>query len=326
MTAGGAFKAGEDEDTLLDGVAAVLRSIAPDDPESVSQRTFNARRPAETPNAQTCCRRADVGWPALKRAAIVTGRERSGRLSGVRRHRPQDPPTVEAAATALRVVAVRRGQRSLRPSEYEETWREIEAERSRAHRHGRGTPLPRVDQLPLAAEWDVLLATAGLEPRGTSEVRPTASERELIIAFIDAFDAKPTVTQLQDWTKFHDVRHRRRARPFSQELDAILVERRARGLPDPPRAPAALDLSTAAPPADMPRGRDTKRWTWEEILAGVRIALDRLESGERLTQRRLLALSKTYTGIPSPAAVERAARPRGMTLDDVRREAAALTL
>ncbi len=319
------FRAKADDDTLLDGVAGVLEPMGPEARAALSQRAFDAAAAsAGLPSAAQICRRLRLAWPDAKEVAMVDSRQRMRALAA-RRREPAAPVSRDEACRAVALMAGRAGTASLRPDQYQAQWQEMERRRRAAWRHGaRAALLPSLNQLA-AYDWDELLAGAGLGQRERDGTRaPTPADA--IEAFIEAFGLTPSRHQATRWAAASGAALGRWTGGMAGQLAIVRQHREERGLPMPPRAQRDSEISPAAgvPAAPFAAPKRRKRWTMEEVIAGVALALDKLEPGERLSQASLRRVAKGDPRIPSASAVTRIASEQGLSLDEVRRLAAAV--
>jgi hypothetical protein len=319
------FRASLGPDELLAGVGEVLRAVAPDEPELVSQSAFDAERGrvAGMPTATTAARRLGLSWEKLREVALAPDRQRS-RLLGLARRREEAPPDDQTIRTALQTAAAALGQRTLRPHEYAGSHKQLEEREARAWKHGTGSvPLPTTNQILTACKSEQALRLADLDPLPASTSTKGEDPERAARAFVEAFGVLPANRpQLELWFKHSEVALARFRRKWSEIRAEILAEREAAGLPPLAIAPRGLeaDPERGAPRAPGTAVRRRKRWTDDEVIEGVALALDELKPGERLTERQLGDLSRGRPDIPTWGRVS----DTGLGLEEVKRRAEAL--
>ena len=314
------FTAKATADDLLAAVRDVSSAVNPDDPRAVSQREFDAARAdagwADAPLARTICRRLDVGWEYLLRAVhhptgdvgqlVAVGAANHGRVG----------LSLDDVLAAMRQAAIRLGQRTLSTLDYDRAHREMSAARNRRrnHRNLASDGLPERYQIVAVLSkhemtWTDGLTAAGLEPLEAPDPRRAPPVIEVLKVFAEAQRAIPvSMTQLERWARREGIavpRRVTRAR-LDEAIGALKDERRAAGEPELPVSRSGLDHLASIKREGPPLLH--KKWTEEEIVEGLVVALSLLGPRERLTQSKLRELADEHAEIPGYSVIFRLSR------------------
>jgi len=208
---------------LLQRVGEVARAANPAEPETVTQREFDAARDrderfADVPVARDVARKLGRPWPevAVLAQEPVTTQER--RLSKKQGEAHQDWLSPEHVAAVLGIVAARLGATTVTSAEYS-----AERERMLAENRRRGPLLlPTVEQIqhamrreihgnprrgtPRAGTWDGALKLAGLEtsPKRKQKVVGT-KQVDLLDRAYDAFGTQLTSDEIVVFAKANGI-------------------------------------------------------------------------------------------------------------------------
>lgn len=308
-------------DQTLRALAEALREVSPDEPALVSLRRFDgsdARRRLGLPTGRALRSRFGLPWPKLC-AIAVTGGDQARNLAANSRHR-EKPPSETEIRFALRSVAARLGKETVGQTEYEREHKKMEREQQESYLHGIGCPLPTRNQILGQGEWEEMLKLADLKPAGLPGRLKGTPVEELIEQFVKAFGVSPTQKQLCEWAKASGVSVARATPTYAERTQ--MAERRlaSQGISMPARDPdlkgADLARKVKAQGAGPPR---RKRWSREEVLAGVALAMSKMPAGQALNQDRLLELSIEHQEIPAPAVVQRAMKKEALTFSEIKR-------
>ena len=314
-------------DESLRRLSEALREISPDEPALVSLRRFDAsdaRRRLGLPTGRGLRSRFRLGWGRLCIIA-VTGGDQAQALNASLRDRAK-PPTRTEIHFALRTIAARLGQETVGQTEYERERKKMHDEQSHSYRHGLGCPMPSANQMLGQGTWQEMLEHAKLPAAGHKVNGKGTPVEDLIKQFARAFKATPSRRQLHDWAKASGVSVARGKPGYAERIELAREKLAEQGDAMPPRDPALngaeLAQDTQAT-GDGPARR--KRWSLEDVLAGLVLATDELPAGQSLTQDRLLELSVGHRDIPSPGAVGRIMKKEGLTFAEIKAKALATT-
>lgn len=243
--------------------------------------------------------------------------------------------SADEAAAALALIAGKRGARSLRPEDYEQTRRELADREGAAWLHGGNLErsVPTVDQIHRAFRlhdpvwsWDDGLRAAGLQARAATGGRAGLGWPELIDRFMDEMGFVPSWRQAAAYAAAKNVGVQRNEGRWMDHLAQARARRRERGAPVPRRrVVGSLDLSgvSAAASAEEASRRRKRVWTAEECVAGLVRALE-LAGGRPLSQKLLRQLAAAHLGvIPTYSIIQREAKREGWpSFPEMRAEAA----
>lgn len=318
------------DDELLAWTREVALHAAPENPTAISERRFNQAR-AEVrpacPEAGYIARTLGRSWAEVLQAALQY-EGNAFHLLGVRRGAPDADR--RTSVEALRLIAERLQQPSLRPDEYEaERATMLNGTRLVRHREALQRRLPRAAVLDKHG-WDGLLADAGLHARARPKNREGMPIADAIERFLEVQGRLPSIRELARFANeqgFSINRHKK----LQPHIDELRERRRQEGrwtpehLPLPSRRPPWQGLSDdprmKQAVQDYPAAR-RDHWTLERVEAGLRIAMTQLGPGERLTLPVLRRLAQTDPRIPTASVVGRVANRHKTTITELRRKAA----
>ena len=287
---------------LLRGVREVAALARPDEPESVSQRVFDAARErsaghASLPRAKRIAERLGLSWREVVGVAYEHEARQNQLLAVKARERAQDWLTAEHVCVVLQLVAGRLGVDSVTTRDYRvDRARLLAGDRARP-RTGRWLLLPDDEQIiACAGSWDAALRIAGLietSERGEGQNHPGAPTlADLLERFHDEHGFQPSVRDLRAFARGNGVPYpSERSQRFGAAVAEWVASRRDRGLPDSRvvrrvggRGNRAPDYSRDVGAARLGQRR-RERWTRASCAAAVARYLEELRRGERSTER-----------------------------------------
>ena len=287
---------------LLRGVRELASLASPAEPESVSQRAFDAARErsathALLPGAKRIAERLGLSWREVVAVAHEPEARQNQLLSVKARERAQDWLTAEHVRVVLQLVAARLGVDSVTTRGYRvERARLLVEDRARP-RNGRWLLLPDDEQIiACAGSWDAALRIAGLNE--TSERRPAEGQLgaptlvDLLERFHDEHGFQPSARDLRAFARGNGVPYpSERSQRFGAAVAEWVASRQHRGLPDSRvikrvggRGNRAPDYSRDVGAARLGERRRGK-WTRASCAAAVARYLEQLRRAERSTER-----------------------------------------
>jgi hypothetical protein len=287
---------------LLGGVREVAALASPAEPESVSQRVFDAARErsashASLPRAKRIAERLGLPWREVVALAHEPAARQNQLLAVKARELPQNWLADEHVVTVLGLVARRLGADSVTTGAYRVERARLLAEDRARPRNGRWLLLPDDEQIiACAGSWDAALRLAGLQT--TCERDPVQKRTgaptlvDLLERFHDEHGVQPSARDLRAFARGNGVPYpSERAQRFGAAVAEWGVSHRARGLPEPcavkrvggrgNRAPDYSRDVSAARPGERRRGK----WTRVSCAAAVARYLAQLRRGDRSTER-----------------------------------------
>lgn len=325
----GRFLASKRPDELLPAIKQVCDSIdGAEDYSEITTTDFDRAAAkltdVEIPQAKSICQRLGVSWYVLLTAAHAEPKM-GVRILGIgASNRGRKGWRIEDAHHALRRIAFSLGQDTLNPAEYAREREEMlrRAGRSATTTAGGQFALPTVNQLAeIMAQyrekndieifgWDELLESAGLKPRGARE--STSLTVDLAVAaFAEHFEALPNRNQLRRWANLRQLRlasECKNTETLTAARHAFNAKRVADGLePLPDAETRRLDwdgVEQASEPTQkkaLPKGF----WVKPTVLAGMALAMKRIDGSKTLSQRVLNEQATKDRLIPGYSTVER---------------------
>ncbi|MTD42839.1 hypothetical protein GKE82_00590 [Conexibacter sp. W3-3-2] len=322
---------------LLAVVAHVLRAAAPDAPETVTQRAYDAARASAghsaSPRADKLVASFGVSWPRLRAIALTSANPGHSVAQAARQHRRR-VLTLPEAISAVRRAASALDADELTAASYEDARRALDERGRRRHRHGRHlTPMPSADVIHHAHGFARVVQAAGLRTPDTTYA-PSLPRAEAVLVFLEAFGFLPRSNDL-DW--------------FGREYGIQLANKRAISHADSiEQARAAATSQGRWFPVDVPRGRRPTDWqttpvdaariehlaavyprkrtagqafTLDDLRAGIAAAFDLVEPGERVTVSRYKALARVH-GLPNYGTLHERAKEHETTFPKLAHEEA----
>lgn len=334
----GRFETTRDPQVLLAVVAHVLRAAAPEAPETVTQRAYDAARAGAghptSPRADRLVASFGVSWPRLRAIVLTSANPGHAIAQAARQHRRR-VLTLPEAISAVRRAASALDTDELTAASYEDARRALDERGRRRHRHGRHlTPMPSADVIHHAHGFARVAQAAGLRTPDTTYA-PSVPRAEAVTVFLEAFGFLPRSNDL-DW--------------FGREYGIQLANKRAISHVDSVEQARATAASLGRWfPVDVPRGRRPSDWqttsvdaeriehlatayprkrtagqafTLDDLRVGIAAAFDLVEPGERVTVTRNKALARAH-GLPNYGTLHERAKEHGTTFPKLVREEAA---
>jgi hypothetical protein len=314
------------DDELLSWTREIALRAAPEKPSAITQKRFNESRSeiqSLCPEAGYIARSLGSSWAEALRVALqyegnafhLLGRRR-GVLNADR----------TTCVEALRLIAERLQEPTLRPGEYEaEREAMINEKRLTRHREALQRRLPKESMLDHWG-WDELLVEAGLQPRSRPKNRKGMPIPDAIERFLEVQGRLPSMRELERFANdegFSVSRHKK----LQPHMEALRDRRTQEGLWTPESVPKPSQRPPWQGLSNDPRMRQAVQeypaarrdyWTLELIQHGLRVALSELGPGQRLTLPVLRRLAKENREIPTPAVVGRVAKKNGTTITELR--------
>jgi hypothetical protein len=341
------FVSRHDVHQLYEIVREVCRHANPAQPETVSQRLFDASRAAgghpTAPTAKAIADRLGYPWPELLSLVFDDSRSAEHAVAIRGRRQGRQELTEAEIAWALKLVAThlaakpgvkgadQDGEPSIRPSEYSAGWEALVEQDRRSWLHGGrlARTLPTVDQIEYSLRrkgltWDDGLLLAGLAVRQRTASPTGMAATAVIELFIEDMGCVPNTEQLRQYAKAKKLSLANYEGGLGPQLRAVRKARRERGLSTPrPCGAGKLEYDHVQPLGeDQGVRRRRREWDWDEAIDGLVLALEEMK-GKTLTQRALGRLAKQNSAIPAPSLVGRMAKQHGLNgLVDMRAEAA----
>jgi hypothetical protein len=307
---------------LLELVAVIARHANPDDPQSVSQRAWDAARAVSderAPRAHAISQRLGVPWRTVLRVALGNPDDAWRQLTSHQADKGRKGITLDAVIVAMRQAALRLGDSHLDRGQYRAAREQIMAA-SRGARRGRAShaedAMPTLNQLDFVLrqhdlDWAQALERAELASHSTTRKRRALSAEEAVRAFVEDFGAVPRGSkQMRAWSQRIRLSIGTPGSPAIKDaVAAVQAERATAGKPPWPVAGARLHLTAtkredeADPRAPAPR----RNWDRAALIRGMARAVRLLAPGQQLDERTLkrLAEDHPHVGIPSYSSLNR---------------------
>lgn len=315
MAASPAIRATPYEDSEL---VAVVRDVAEhlevSSPEDLTQAAFDDARAAAghpaAPTAKRICVRLHASW-RLVCAAALNPDASAARFAGKRRGADERRCSLEEAATALKVVAIRLGLSMVSQRLYIKEREIIVSADRRRWQHGRQVWLPTIGQMLYGRGWDEIESAAGLEhcskiTQGTRAEDPFEQLLELLELALETKGALPNGRQLYKFARASGRLHPRRIKPYEDYLSELRNRRAVRGLWTPSAYPPSgqqPDFSEVPDEIVVSGQRRKPVWKRDECVEAVSRALDQID-GEA-TLRSYQRFSGGRPDYPAASAFER---------------------
>jgi len=322
----GRFQPRHDLRSLIEVVAAVARAAAPEAPEWVSQRAYDAARTkaghADAPRAEQTAKRFKLPWAEL--LAFAFGSRGKLDLMVGRRYGEREQPWLNSddVRVALLTVARRLGKDTLAPVDYRrERTRMLEKARL-SWRHRVEPVLPTEGQIERAAgSWNEALELAGLAARRHASHAGVLIVEALELA-LEAHGALPSKRQLATFARANDISLALLRRPWDDYLAELRESRDARGKWTPPGLTPFRDRPDYSRPVEgglavlAPRQR---HWTRDQCLAALRGWLDELPATTRPTQRAYQDSRRERPDLPALSTIQQGGTWSAMVAEARRR-------
>jgi hypothetical protein len=275
---------------LLQRVGEVARAANPAEPETVTQRAFDAARERDekfacVPVARSIARKMDLSWHEVTELAQKPASTQQRRLSRKEGEDRQDWLSAEHVAAVLQIVAARLGATSLTQAEYS-----AERERMLAEHRRRGPlMLPTEEQIrlamrrevhgnphhgtPRAGTWGRALKLAGLETSAKRKLKVVGrTQIDLLERAYDAFGTQLTSDEIVVFAKANGIPYSPdTSRTWTEAVEEWKRGRRKRNWPvpaGPPRRRERPDYSVDVGAARAGERRSTK-WSREACVAAL---------------------------------------------------------
>ncbi len=321
---------------LLCGVREVAALANAGEPETVTQRAFDAARAASSahadlPGAKRIAER--LGWPwSVVLTVAHEPEDRQAHALGAKSRGPTSESwlTEEHVAAVLTIVAGRLSANTVSVTQYQAECEEmLRTDRARWV-HGSNLPLPTPREVIYKlGSWDEALRRAGLKlpherpPRAREKRAPSLPD--LMERFHDHYGVEPTVKALQEFARGNGIPYPdpRRVK-FSVGRKEWLARRRANGLiapkvvrrpvgrrprngrPTPlptPRPDYSRDVGAARPGERRLGEHRLSKWTRKDCIASVARYLQHA-AGSRSTQRGYSSWAAAQESAPVLATLE----------------------
>jgi hypothetical protein len=299
---------------LIDVVAAIARIAEPAEPERVTQRRYDAARAKagypDAPSARQTATRLKMPWPELV-ALALSGRDLDKSLGYRFGEHEEHHFGEEDLRSALRVVALRLGKKSLSYDDYAAERARMLADARRRWLHRSTLSLPSGNQIKrVAGSWDAALAIAGLVPPPKRTLPRGIPIVEALELALEAHGALLTRVELDRFAAANGLSLARpeKGKPWADYL-AELRTRRAEWGKWTPTAPPVEGVrpdygQAVSLPAGLPQ-RKKRRWSREECVAAIARLLGELPSNERLTLRVYLQKANVRPELPALGSLQR---------------------
>jgi hypothetical protein len=331
------FESPHDSITLITVAGRVLRAARPHDPNSVTQREYDATRQSlgygSTPRADKLAKRFRLAWvdfkdrtlgtPHATRAVAVAGRQHRRRLV-----------TRGEAISAVRRAAAFLDTDTLTPAQYEKARVAVERRARARHLHGQHLiPWPYAHTIRRKLNFAEILADAGLRPPPKNELA-LLSRTDAVCHFVEHYGFIPRSTDLYWFGRTHGIQF---VQPQSGEIKPSIDEARARftdaGRWFPPSGPRRLKrpdnwqhfgdgsptLTDLAARYPRKRGRGDG-YRLEDLRKAIATAWAALPSGQPLTVVTYIDIHKGL-GLPAYGTVQRIAKKHGTSFSELVRDA-----
>lgn len=322
-------------DHLLTAIPRICREANPDDPAGVSQRQFDKARSRlgiGCPRAARLANRFNTSWKDLI-ANINHGR---GTLQAARRSeqgsQDQVPFDRETAVAAVRSAADALGKDTLLPHEYAEYRAEL-LDRARGLKRQRLEARWPVVAVIDAVGWEEVLTEAGLARTSATPVIGVDNP-DAIGLFLECRGFAPPLRVAIEFLRAHGASARKRMMRTEEALEVLRERRTKEGKWTPPRAlrenerpeipEECLKLESKLLAPHQPARKVRPRGWWmneNRIIEGLKLAINKLEPGESLTQMNPRRVAKGDSRIPSPNSVTEFAKRTGTNLPELRERA-----
>jgi hypothetical protein len=312
---------------LLKSVREIATLANPSEPETVTQRAFDAARTgsathADLPAARRITER--LGWP-WSRVLTVAHEPEHQQVHELRPKSPgaysQDWLTDEHVVAVLTIVAQRLSANTVSKSQYEAECEELLRVDHARWFHGRNLLLPTPRQIVFkAGSWDEALRKAGLELPHERAPRPrekrAPSFPDLMERFYDEYGVQPTLPDLQAFARGNGIPYpdSRRVK-FTDGRKEWRAQRRANGLPNPKvvrrrpgrrpgnsRPDYSRDVGAARPGERRLGEHRLSKWSRDDCIASVARYLEHV-AGSRSTQRGYTSWAAKQESAPVAATL-----------------------
>lgn len=298
MATGSPIKPSPYEDSELLGVVRdVAAHLHIDDPGALTQPIFDDNKEAAghplSPTAKRISARLHASWPEVRVRALDVNAS-AAHVAGKRRGAADSACSLEEAASALRLVALRRDLSAVSQRIYIEERNLLVRADQRRWKHGGRVDLPTVGQMLRGRTWEAIEDAAGLDHAAEARDAPVTQVPSpdgvlvrLIERALEIHGALPALRDLEAFAKAIDAQHPRRRKPYLDYVQLLREQRAVRGLWTPARVlpkKERPDFATLPDGIAADGSRRVKRWTREGCIESLIAAIE-LAGGE-LTERR----------------------------------------
>jgi hypothetical protein len=316
----GLFKRKLSDQELLAVVKVVAMYAEPDDPASISQRSYDKAREGAgvsgTPRAWRIAERLNLPWPRVV-ALAVSGENKELVLGSARVKQQREHLTKAEVVHYMQMVAKHLGVEEMNRGDYDRGRAEIIASEKRAHVVGSGaaTLIPTGQMIERrAGSWVKALDWSGLKRR-TERLRKMYPAERALDDFIGDFGYQPSVGELSTYQKLRGIATR--GMPRGSDFVSWRAEQLTTGLSSrhgdvPLGREMGLDRFDPSkisppPPGFAPHG--FKAPSIERAKADLNTALD-LHEGSTMSQRDYAHLAAEH-GLSAVAVIQRAGKKAG---------------
>lgn len=287
---------------FLEGVREVAALVNPAEPETVTQRAFDATREhsaaqADLPPARRITERLGLSWREVLAVAHAPENEQT-KLLGLRHKAPSSAAWLSEkhVAAVVQLIAGRLGADTVSTNEYRVERKKVLAVDRARWRHGRNLLLPTAEQVMHATgSWDEALRFAGLreqrKPGAAWKKTNAPALPDLMERFYEAHGVQPTRPALQEWARASNIPYpspQDRPNAFRHAREEWIERRRAAGEPDPKPPPHARGRPAAVRPdystntgTPLPGERRRDFWDEDSCVAAVARYVAQLPPGKR---------------------------------------------